>query len=239
MGLCRCGRNSAVSADGTAGTSRAATISKCMACPSEPSQTEPIVLIYLRFRGDRLMLAVLALTAIAHSPKPGAVRFSGLGPYARHVTTRSRDAEVYFNQSLEFMYGFNKDEAIRGFKEAIRLDPHCAIAYWGLAEANGPDINTPAIDPDHNRAGYEAAVQARRLEIYASPVEKALIEAVAKRYAKPPSADRTGLDQVYANEMRTVWHRFPKDMDVGALFAESLMDLSPWNQWKRDGSPQP
>src|SRR5579862_6018331 len=110
------------------------------------------------------MLSFLALAIVAPS---GVIadRFSGLGPHHRHLSTRSRDAEAFFNQGLELMYGFNKDEAVRSFTEATRLDPKCAVAYWGIATASGPDINNPAVDPDHAKAAWDALVKARSLSV--------------------------------------------------------------------------
>jgi tetratricopeptide (TPR) repeat protein len=179
------------------------------------------------------MISVLAFMTLTND---AAMRFDGLGPYHRHITTHSRPAETYFNQGLEFMYGFNKDEAIRAFSEAARLDPKCAMAYWGIATANGPDINMPMVDPDHAKAATAASHTAKSLEGSASPVEKALIDATVIRFAHE---DRTGLDQAYADAMRKVWKSFPRDPDVGALFAESMMDLRPWHQWKLDGTAEP
>lgn len=181
------------------------------------------------------MLLLLALTAF--KPGPDSIRFDGLGPHHRHIATRSRQAEEFFNEGLEFLYGFNKGEAISLFKEAIKADPQCAMAYWGIATANGPDINNPGVDPDQAKAAWEAIQTAKGLR--ASPVEEALIHASEARFANPQPADRSGLDRAYADEMRKVWKRFPRDSDVGALFAESIMDLRPWHQWNRDGSAAP
>ncbi|HWA82635.1 MAG TPA: tetratricopeptide repeat protein [Fimbriimonadaceae bacterium] len=180
------------------------------------------------------MLFLIALTALnPDSP----MKFDGLGPHHRHITTRSREAEDYFNEGLEFMYGFNKGEAITLFKAAAKADPKCAMAYWGIATANGPDINNPGVGPDQAMEAWEALQAAKKLD--ASPVEKALIQASEARFANPQPADRTGLDRAYADEMRKVWKRFPRDSDVGALFAESLMDLRPWHQWNKEGTAAP
>jgi tetratricopeptide (TPR) repeat protein len=165
--------------------------------------------------------------------------FEGLGSHSRKVTTASPEAQRYFDQGLAFMYAFNHDEAIRAFRRAGELDPKCAMASWGVAVANGPHINNPVVPEDRAKAAFEAQVQAKALAAGASPVERALIEALAARYALPPPEDRKPLEQAYADAMRKVWLAFPRDSDVGALFAESLADLRPWDLWTPDGKPQP
>lgn len=187
------------------------------------------------------MLTCIAIAAIIQSGSSSdpAMLFDGLGPHYRKISTKSKQAERYFNQGLEFLFGFNHGEAIRSFTEAARLDPNCPMAYWGIAAANGPDINNASIDGVQNKAAFEAIAKARTLISRASPVERALIEASGKRFAKPPSADRTGLDKAYADAMRQVWKSFPRDSDVGVLFAESVLDLSPWHQWTKQGAPLP
>ena len=155
------------------------------------------------------------------------------------MTTTSADAQRYFDQGLKFLYAFNHDEAIRSFRQAATLDPTCAMAWWGVAYACGPHINNPNVDEPHAREGSEALAKARDTRPGASPVERSLIDAVTKRYADPQPADRKPLDQAYADAMRTVWKENPGDTDVGALYAEALMDLRPWDLWTHDGQPQP
>jgi tetratricopeptide (TPR) repeat protein len=177
------------------------------------------------------------------APAPGAQTreplFEGLGPRSRQVTTASAEAGRYFDQGLKFLYAFNHDEAIRSFRQAAALDPACAMAWWGIAYACGPHINHPVIDEPHARAGSEALAKARAQAAGASPVERSLIEALTKRYADPVPADRAPLDRAYADAMRAVWREYPGDTDVGALYAEALMDLRPWDLWTHDGQPQP
>jgi tetratricopeptide (TPR) repeat protein len=165
--------------------------------------------------------------------------FEGLGDYSRRVTTRVPLAQRYFDQGLCFLYAFNHDEAARSFEEAARLDPACAMAWWGVAMANGPHINRIDVPPQRQRAAYRAIHQAARLRTGASPVEQALIEAALARYADPPPDDRLPLDEAYAQAMQQVHARFPDDADVGALYAESRMNLRPWDLWTADGQPQP
>ncbi|HSD25716.1 MAG TPA: tetratricopeptide repeat protein, partial [Vicinamibacteria bacterium] len=165
--------------------------------------------------------------------------FEGLGGLSRTVTTSSPEAQRYFDQGLAFLYAFNHDEAIRAFRRAAALDPKCAMAFWGVAIANGPHINNPVVPDDRAKAAWDALASARELVAGGSPVEKALVEAAASRYAWPQPADRKPLEQAYADVMRGVWKEFPRDADVGALYAESLADLRPWDLWMADGRPQP
>jgi len=165
--------------------------------------------------------------------------FEGLGGLSRKVTTVSPEAQRYFDQGLAFMYAFNHDEAIRAFRRAGELDPKCAMAFWGVSVANGPHINNPVVPEDRAKAAWGALKQAQAAAAGASPVEQALIEALASRYALPQPEDRKPLEQAYADAMRRVWNANPKDADVGALFAESLADLRPWDLWTPDGKPQP
>ena len=175
------------------------------------------------------------------SPDPAmsAVPTYELGSLSRAITTASPEAQKYFDQGLAFMFGFNHDEAIRSFQGAAELDPGCAMAHWGVALANGPHINNPVLPPERAKAAWEALGRAQAASAGASPVEKALIVALAARYASPPPEDRKALDGAYANAMRAVWAGYPKDADVGALFAEAMMDLRPWDLWLPDGKPQP
>jgi tetratricopeptide (TPR) repeat protein len=165
--------------------------------------------------------------------------FDGLGPYSRPVTTASATARRYFNQGLGFYHGFNHGAAIRAFQEAAKADPKCAMAHWGIALANGPHINFPLVPPPAAEAAWKELQLAQQNAEKASPVEKALIDALGHRYANPQPEDRKPLDEAYATAMREVWKQFPDDQDVGALFAESMMDLRPWDQWTLDGQPNP
>ena len=195
----------------------------------------------------RLTLA-LALSAIAMSaespgaPPAAAARFplfEGLGPHVRRVTTRSPEAQRYFTQGLNFLYGFNHGAALRSFKEAARLDPGCAMAHWGIALANGPHINFPMVPPPMAAEAWAELQLAQKNAAAGSAVERALITALGARYANPQPEDRGPLDRAYAEAMRQVWREHPDDADVGALFAEAMMDLRPWDQWTAKGEPQP
>lgn len=165
--------------------------------------------------------------------------FEGLGSYTRKITTESSEAQRYFNQGLGFYHGFNHGAAIRAFKEAATLDPKCAMAHWAIALANGPHINFPLVPPPAADEAWKELQLAQQHADKASPVERALIDALGKRYANPQPEDRKPLDEAYAAAMREVWKQFPNDQDVGALFAEAMMDLRPWDQWTPDGEPNP
>jgi tetratricopeptide (TPR) repeat protein len=172
--------------------------------------------------------------------KPAAATmplYPGLGPVHHPVTTSSPLAQKYFDQGLAFTYGFNHEEAERSFEQASQIDPKMAIAYWGVALVLGPNYNLPG-DPARGKKAHDAVAQARALEPGASPEERALIDAVAQRYGAD-GAGSAASDQAYANAMRTVAHKYPDDLDVQTLFAESLMDLHPWRLWSIDGQPGP
>jgi tetratricopeptide (TPR) repeat protein len=165
--------------------------------------------------------------------------FEGLGSYTRKVTANSPEAQKYFNQGLNFLFGFNHGAAIRSFQEAAQLDPTCAMAHWGIALACGPHINFPMVPPPAAELAWKELAFARQNATHASAVESALIEALTHRYANPQPDDRGPLDRAYADAMREVWKAHPDDPDVGVFFAEAMMDLRPWDQWTPEGQPQP
>lgn len=177
------------------------------------------------------------------TPPPRAVDevplFPGLGDRTRPITTDQPLAQRYFDQGLSFLYAFNHDEAIRSFRKAAEIDPACAMPWWGIAFANGPHINNPAVPPERAAAAWSALQEALARSGGASPVERDLIEALRARYADPQPEDRSALDQAFAEAMRGVWQVYPEDADVGALYAEAMMDLRPWDLWTDDGQPQP
>jgi tetratricopeptide (TPR) repeat protein len=182
----------------------------------------------------------LALTAAGvHVLAAKEPLYDGLGSYSRKVTTDSAEAQRYFDQGLGFLHGFNHRAAIRAFQQAAEIDPECAMAHWGVALACGPHINSMAVPPPAAELAWKELELAEKNAGNASPVEQALIDALAKRYANPQPEDRSGLDRGYADAMRGVWKKYPKDPDVGALFAEAMMNLRPWDQWTPDGNPQP
>lgn len=185
------------------------------------------------------VLLGLALSGPLVFGAPAIPLLDTLGSHARPVTTSSPAAQRYFDQGLRFLFGFNHGAAIRSFQEAARLDPECAMAHWGIAYASGPHINFPVVPPPAAELAWAELTLARQHAAKATPVEQALIAALGHRYANPQPEDRAPLDLAYADAMRAVWKKFPKDADVGAFFAEAMMNLRPWDQWTPAGEPQP
>lgn len=169
----------------------------------------------------------------------GAPTIAELGRVHFAVTTSAPRAQQLFDEGLAWCYGFHHEEAMRCFRAAAAADPACAMAHWGLAYAAGPHINNMAMSPAANEAAAREAELAASLASGATPIERALIDAVAKRYAVPPPEDRKELDRAYADAMRDVYAAHGANPDVAALFAESLMNLRPWDLWTQDGQPQP
>jgi tetratricopeptide (TPR) repeat protein len=165
--------------------------------------------------------------------------FPRMGDHTWLVTTDSPRAQRYFDQGLTWAYAFNHDEAIRTFTEAARLDPECAMAWWGVALCHGPHINFPMMPPERSQAAWAALANAQACKHLASPKEQALIDALAARYADPAPEDRTPLDQAYADAMRKVWQRYPDDSNIATLYGEALMDLHPWDLWTVQRQPRP
>jgi tetratricopeptide (TPR) repeat protein len=164
--------------------------------------------------------------------------FSGLEGINFPITTKSAEARQYFNQGLMLSYGFNHAEAARSFYEACKIDSTCAMAWWGFAYVLGPNYNA-GMETDNFQRAYDAAQKAKKLSSSCTRKEKDLIEALTYRYSKDDKASRPVLDSIYASKMRSVFKKHSDDADVAALFAESLMDLHPWNLFKKDGTPQP
>ena len=186
------------------------------------------------------LLCGLALTGPSATQDAPMFLYDGLGGHTYKVTTESQEAQKYFDQGLRFLFGFNHGAAIRSFQQAAHLAPDFAMAPWGVALANGPHINFPMVPPPAAELAWkELGLAQEAAHKNATPVERALINTLGKRYANPQTADRTPLDQGYANAMREVWKQFPLDANVGVLLAESMMGLSPWNQWTPEGQPQP
>jgi len=186
--------------------------------------------------------AALVVAAACTTPEPPSTAgseptFEGLGPHRRAVATSLPEAQAFFDQGLAFLYAFNHDEAIRSFERAAAIDPDCAMAQWGIAYANGPHINNPAVPPEREAKAFAAAAEAKRLAAdLPDGADRALIDAIVARYADPQPEDRAPLDAAYAESMRAAYAAHPDDGDVGALFAESLMDLHPWDLYEQDGT---
>ncbi len=164
--------------------------------------------------------------------------FDGLGKHHHPISTKSKTAQRYFDQGLTLCYSFNHTEAIRSFRGALKYDPDCAMAYWGIAYASGPHVNRP-MDKDDNVRAWEALQQAITLKPKASANEQAYIDAMAKRYQSEFVEDRSTLDKAYAAAMRELTKQFPDDLDAHVMFSEALMDTMPWDYWLKDRSPKP
>jgi tetratricopeptide (TPR) repeat protein len=164
-----------------------------------------------------------------------APRLQNVGKYVFPVTTHSEQARLFMNQGLNLTYGFNHAEASRAFAEAARLEPDNAMAYWGQALVLGPNINAP-MAPEEEPKAYALAQKALTMKSHASPREQDYIDALAVRYTGKAD-DRKAADQAYAGVMRLLHEKYPEDQDAATLYAESLMDLQPWDYWLRDGRP--
>ena len=164
-----------------------------------------------------------------------APRLQNLGSHTFPVSARNRDAQTFMNQGLNLAYAFNHAEARRAFREAARLDPELAMAYWGQALVLGPNINA-LMEPNEEPQAYELVQKAMSLKGRGTAREQAYIEALAERYSGR-AADRQPRDAAYADAMRRVHERFPDDLDAAMLYVESVMDLRPWGYWQRDGAP--
>lgn len=179
--------------------------------------------------------------ALAEDPRlaPGQLApvLEGLGDHHHPVTTSSERAQLFFDQGLKLTYAFNHQEALRAFKEAARLDPDCAMAYWGWALVLGPNLNLP-MRPEVVGQAHEAIQLAVERKDQVSDKERMMIEALAERYTDDPEADRAPLDAAYARAMAAVHEKYPEDNDVATLYAAALMNLAPWNYWTGDGRPQ-
>lgn len=165
--------------------------------------------------------------------------WGNLGALTYGITTVNAEAQKYFDQGLRLTYAFNHGEAQRAFRKAQKLDPTCAMCFWGEALALGPNINMP-MQNDAVAPAFAAVTKAQALADKASPRERAMIAALAARYADDPKADRAALDRAYAEAMGKVAAQFPDDNEIAVLYAEALMDLSPWDYWQPGGAePNP
>jgi len=191
-----------------------------------------------------LVSTVLAVAGVGagqqHESHPAADRparlMDGLGRLDHPIATRSREAQQFFNQGLTFVYAFNHDEAVRSFRRAAELDPASPMPHWGIALALGPNINLD-VDPEREKAAHVEAQRAAALAATAPPHEQAYVDAIVKRYSDKPDADLKALAVGYKDAMREVMRRFPDDLDAATLYAESLMNLHPWQLWSNDGTP--
>jgi tetratricopeptide (TPR) repeat protein len=166
------------------------------------------------------------------------VLYNSLGNYSYRITTASPEAQRWFDQGLRLVYAFNHHEAEKAFVEAARLDPKCAMCYWGIAMTEGGNYNHPT-DAEREKKALAAVQQAQQLSAGAKPTERALIQALARRHSADSGAQREALDRAYADAMREVAGQFPDDLEAGTFSADAMMNLRPWNLWEPDGKPYP
>ena len=185
-----------------------------------------------------LLMALCVAQAHDHAATAGpATLMSGLGSHHHAIATKSPEAQRFFNQGLTLLYGFNHGQAIRQFQRAADLDPASPMPLWGIALAYGPNINDFEMDRERAKTADEYVKKALALTAGAPAKERAYVEALAKRYSSDPAADLKKLQVDYKDAMAALAKAYPSDLDAQVLYAESLMDLRPWQLWTRDGKP--
>ncbi len=187
--------------------------------------------------GALLCVGSMAQDHASHMQAHPVTMVTGLGNLHHPVSTHNAQAQQFFDQGLRFIYAFNHDEAARSFQHAAELDPKLAMAYWGVAEAVGPNYNDPA-DPGRYKHAHDSVQKAVELSNSASPSDQAYINALAKRFPADPSSDLKRAAEEYRDAMRQVVAQFPDDLDAATLFAEAGMNLHPWGLWHQDGTPE-
>src|SRR5262245_401569 len=160
----------------------------------------------------------------------------GLGNHTHPISTRSAEAQQFFDQGITLIFGFNHDEAARLFACAAELDPTSAMPHWGIALALGPNYNLPAM-PEREAKAWEAIEKAVELSKNRPPNERAYVQSLVKRYSKDPAEDRKKLGVAYKDAMKELTQTYPDDLDAATLYAESLMNLRPWALWSPNGEP--
>jgi len=176
--------------------------------------------------------------------RAGAPLFDGMGTHHHEITTSDPDAQRYFDQGLVIDFAFNHAESARSFRAAQKLDPQCAMCYWGEALALGPNINVTSdgkvvMSDDERTAAFAAIQKAVALKETVTEAERDYIEALAIRYNGDPSTPREPMDEAYGKAMRELHAKYPDDDDAAALFAESLMNTMPWDYWVDPENPKP
>jgi tetratricopeptide (TPR) repeat protein len=175
--------------------------------------------------------------SLAQTGRPEAPLLEGLGDHHHQISTFSALAQRYFNQGMVQLYNFNHAEAIRSFKAVAELDPDCAMAWWGVAYAEGPNINAPMM-PDAYPRAWQALQRAVELKPKAGERERAYIDALQTRYRQAPVEDRSELDLAFVDAMRKTAQNYPDDLDAQAIFCEAIMNTMPWNYWTPEKAPK-
>jgi len=182
------------------------------------------------------ILAAFLLACSASAQQKPAYLMEGLSSLHHPVSTQNAEAQKFFDQGLRLVYAFNHEEAARSFRRAAELDPKLAMAWWGVALAVGPNYNLP-VDPEREKLAVEAIEKAHALGSSATPIEQAYVVAMSKRFSADPKPDYHQLDVDYSKAMADLTHRYPDDLDAATLYADSLMNLRPWQLWNHDGTP--
>src|SRR6267154_981907 len=188
------------------------------------------------------MSSMPAIPASIDDWAKGAHVFEGLGDFHRKIATKSPEAQQYFDQGMRFLWAFNHDESTRSFARATQLDPDCAACYWGVALTVGPNYNLPLMAPPRAQVAFDALAKAQMAATHASPADRALIGALAKRYPNAQPLDPSNSAPIltaYAQAMKAVAVQFPSDLDVQTLYAESMMNLNAWRLWTSEGKAAP
>ncbi|MGH9386998.1 MAG: tetratricopeptide repeat protein [Vicinamibacterales bacterium] len=179
----------------------------------------------------------------AHPTTPAAAAprtklLGNLGSHGRPIQTASVEAQQFFDEGLNLLYGFNHEESFKSFERAAALDPNSPMPHWGMALALGTNINDVAL-PDRLKQGYQRLAEAVKRQANGSDVERGLVAALSKRYVADASGDQNVREQAYSAAMGELSKKFPDDLDVATLHAESIMNLHPWKLYKADGTPEP
>ena len=189
-----------------------------------------------------IIFAAGAFTARAADEAKGEAPpplFAGIGTHTRPITGASPEAQRYFDQGVAFITSFNHDEGLRAMEHAVKLSPTCAMAWWGVALACSPHINSVGVSSVRAERAESALAQAKKFSAPCTPAERALIAAMKTRFSDDPKAPRRPLDEDYAAAMRAVWRSHPDDADIGAWTADAMMMLRPWDMWQKNGEPHP
>ena len=178
------------------------------------------------------------LTDVSLTQGQATMTYFDLGPYSRKITTTSPEAQLWFDRGLNWIFGFNHAEAIKCFQKALQHDADCAMAHWGISYASGPNYNLPWDRYDRQgrqlalSASYDAMQSALRCAPKASPVERAMIEALRARYPQAETIkDMAPWDKAFTGEMRKVFSAYPDDLEVRGVLTEAIMDETPWKMW--------
>ncbi|KAL4982633.1 hypothetical protein BDW68DRAFT_170507 [Aspergillus falconensis] len=181
------------------------------------------------------------------SPVPASDKYYDVGSFGHTITTTSADAQTWFNRGLTWVYSFNHVEGAYCFRQAIAHDPTCAMAYWGLAYAVGPNYNKPWEKFDQGdlhasvQRGYDASREAKKHAVNSTPLEQALVDAIQSQFpTSEPAKDYPTVNKRYADAMKTVYETYGRDLDVATLYADALMNMTPWALWDLfTGKPNP